>query len=55
MKTLTLIPMQYQGFYFSQPGALFAILVIISVPIIVFYMFVSRHFVQGLMSGAIKG
>jgi raffinose/stachyose/melibiose transport system permease protein len=55
MKTLTLIPMQYQGFYFSQPGALFAILVIISIPIIVFYMFVSRHFIQGLMSGAIKG
>jgi ABC-type glycerol-3-phosphate transport system permease component len=55
MKPLTLIPMQYQGFYFSQPGALFAILVIISIPIIVFYIFVSRHFIHGLMSGAIKG
>ncbi|GHV26773.1 sugar ABC transporter permease [Spirochaetia bacterium] len=55
MKTLPLIPMQYSGMYFSQPGALFAILVLISVPIIIFYMLVSRKFIQGMMSGAIKG
>lgn len=55
MKTLTLIPMQYQGFYFSQPGCLFAILVIISIPMIVFYALVQKNFVKGLMSGAIKG
>jgi len=55
MKTLTLIPMQYQGFYFSQPGCLFAILVIISIPMIVFYILVQKNFVKGLMSGAIKG
>jgi ABC-type sugar transport system, permease component len=55
MKTLTLIPMQYQGFYFSQPGCLFAILVIISIPMIVFYALVQKNFVKGLMSGAVKG
>jgi len=55
MKTLTLIPMQYQGFYFSQPGRLFAILVLISIPMIVFYALVQKNFVKGLMSGAVKG
>lgn len=55
MKTLTLIPMQYQGFYFSQPGCLFAILVLISIPMIVFYALVQKNFVKGLMSGAVKG
>lgn len=55
MKTLTLVPMLYQGQYFSQPGALFAILVIISIPMIVFYILVQKYFVQGLMSGSVKG
>jgi raffinose/stachyose/melibiose transport system permease protein len=55
MKTLTLVPMQYQGFYFSQPGALFAVLVIITFPMIVFYIAVQKYFVSGMMSGAIKG
>ena len=55
LKTLTLIPMQYQGFYFSQPGCLFAILVIISIPMVVFYALVQKNFVKGLMTGAVKG
>lgn len=54
MKTLPLVPMQYQGTYFGQPGALFAILVIITIPLIIFYIVVQRYFVQGLMSGAVK-
>lgn len=55
LKPLTLIPMQYQGFYFSQPGCLFAILVLISIPMIAFYAIVQKNFVSGLMSGAVKG
>lgn len=55
MKTLPLIPMQYKGFYFSQPGALFAILVLTTIPMIILYILVQRNFVRGLMSGAIKG
>ena len=54
-KTLPLIAQQYQGMYFSQPGALFATLVMITVPMIVFYICVQKNFVKGLMSGAIKG
>lgn len=55
MKPLPLIPMQYSGMYFAQPNSLFAILVLVSVPMILFYVFMSRKFMQGLMSGAIKG
>lgn len=55
MKPLPLIPMQYSGMYFSQPNSLFAILVLVSIPMILFYVIMSRRFMQGLMSGAIKG
>jgi raffinose/stachyose/melibiose transport system permease protein len=55
MKPLPLIPMQYSGMYFSRPNALFAILVLVSIPMILFYIFMSKKFMQGLMSGAIKG
>lgn len=54
-KTLTLVPMQYSGFYMANPGALFAVLVIIAIPLIVLYVAVQRYFVAGLMAGAIKG
>ncbi|BCL73071.1 sugar ABC transporter permease [Vibrio nigripulchritudo] len=55
MKTLTIIPMQYSGFYMANPGALFAILSIIAIPLIVLYIVVQRAFVRGLTSGAVKG
>jgi raffinose/stachyose/melibiose transport system permease protein len=55
MKTLPLVPMQYQGFYFSQPGDLFAILVVMTLPLIVFYILVQRYFVAGFLGGAVKG
>ena len=54
-KPLPLIPMQYSGMYFSQPNALFAILVLVSIPMILFYIVLSRKFMHGLMSGAVKG
>ncbi|MDR1287206.1 MAG: carbohydrate ABC transporter permease [Treponema sp.] len=54
-KPLPLIPMQYSGMYFSRPNALFAILVLVSIPMILFYAVMSRKFMQGLTSGAIKG
>ena len=53
--TLPLIAMQYQGVFFAQPGALFATLVMITIPMIVFYICVQRYFISGLISGAIKG
>jgi raffinose/stachyose/melibiose transport system permease protein len=54
-KTVTLVPMQYSGMYMANPGALFAILVIIAVPLLVLYVFVQKYFIAGLLSGAVKG
>ena len=54
-KTVTLVPMQYSGMYMSNPGALFAILVIIAAPLLVLYGFVQRYFIAGLLAGAVKG
>lgn len=52
-KPLTLVPLAYQGTYLSQPGSLFAILVLISVPIVVVFLSVQKLLVNGL-AGAIK-
>lgn len=53
LKPLTLVPLAYQGIYLSQPGALFAILVLISVPVIIVFLATQRFLVAGL-SGAVK-
>jgi raffinose/stachyose/melibiose transport system permease protein len=55
VKTITIVPMQYAGLYMANPGALFAILAIIAIPLIVLYILVQRAFVQGLIAGAVKG
>jgi ABC-type glycerol-3-phosphate transport system permease component len=53
LKPLTLVPLAYRGTFLSQPGALFAILVLISVPIVAVFLAVQRYLVNGL-AGAIK-
>jgi raffinose/stachyose/melibiose transport system permease protein len=55
MKTLTIIPMQYSGLYMANPGALFAVLTLIALPLILLYVLVQRAFVRGLLAGAVKG
>lgn len=55
MKTLTIVPMQYSGLYMANPGALFAVLALIALPLIVLYVVVQRAFVRGLLAGAVKG
>jgi raffinose/stachyose/melibiose transport system permease protein len=54
-KTVTLVPMQYSGMYMANPGALFAVLVIVAVPLLLLYTLVQKYFVAGLLSGAVKG
>lgn len=54
-KTLPLIAQQYKGVYNSQPGVLFAILIIITIPMILFYIIVQKQFVKGMTAGAVKG
>lgn len=55
MKTLTIVPMQYSGLYMANPGALFAVLALIALPLIILYVIVQRAFVRGLLAGAVKG
>jgi len=55
MKTLTIVPMQYSGLYMANPGALFAVLTLIALPLIILYIVVQRAFVRGLLAGAVKG
>ncbi|EJB07136.1 ABC-type sugar transport system, permease component [Rhizobium leguminosarum bv. trifolii WSM597] len=55
MKTLTIVPMQYSGLYMANPGALFAVLTLIALPLILLYILVQRAFVRGLLAGAVKG
>ncbi|NMB24805.1 MAG: carbohydrate ABC transporter permease [Firmicutes bacterium] len=55
MKPLILVPIIYNGMYLSFPGHLFAILSICTIPIIVFYLSLQKHFVSGLTAGAVKG
>ena len=54
-KPLILVPLVYNGTYLSKPGALFAILVIVTVPVVVVYVLMQRWFVSGLTAGSLKG
>jgi raffinose/stachyose/melibiose transport system permease protein len=38
----------------ANPGALFAVLTLIALPLIILYVVVQRAFVQGLLAGAVK-
>lgn len=50
---LTRVPMIYSGTTFSEPGALFAVLVMITVPVVLVYVLMQRFMVKGL-GGAVK-
>ncbi|MDR3470714.1 MAG: carbohydrate ABC transporter permease, partial [Devosia sp.] len=51
VKTLTIVPMQYSGLYMANPGALFAVLTLIALPLILLYVVVQRAIVRGLLAG----
>jgi raffinose/stachyose/melibiose transport system permease protein len=55
MKTVPLLPLVYEGPYLTDPGALFAILTVISLVPMIVYAFLQRWFVGGLLSGSLKG
>lgn len=54
-KPLILVPLIYNGVYLTKPGALFAILTIITVPVVLIYLFMQRYFISGLTAGSLKG
>ena len=55
VKTVPLLPLQFEGPYMTDPGALFAILTVVSVVPMAVYVALQRWFVRGLMEGGVKG
>ena len=55
MKTVPLLPLQFEGPYMTDPGALFAVLTVISIVPMLVYIVLQKWFVGGLMAGGIKG
>jgi raffinose/stachyose/melibiose transport system permease protein len=54
LKPLTLVPLVYGGPYMARPGAMFATLVFITVPVVLVYIFMQRYFVSGITGGALR-
>ncbi len=55
LKTLPLGLINFQSQFTSNYGVLTAGLVILTVPVIVVYLFFSRYFIAGISAGAVKG
>lgn len=55
MKTVPLLPLQFEGPFMTDPGALFAVLTLVSVVPMLVYAALQRWFVGGLMTGSVKG
>ncbi len=54
LKPLTLVPLIYSGPYMARPGAMFATLTLITVPVVLVYLFMQRYFVSGMTGGALR-
>ena len=55
VKPLTLVPLVYSGQFLMRPGPMFAILTLITLPVIVVYYLMQRFMVSGLTAGAVRG
>lgn len=55
LKPLTLVPLIYSGQFMVRPGVMFAVLTLITIPVIVVYYLMQRYMVEGLTAGAVKG
>jgi ABC-type glycerol-3-phosphate transport system permease component len=55
LKPLPLVPLIYSGVYMAQPGALFAVLSIMTIPVILVYLLMQRWIISGLTAGAVRG
>jgi len=54
-KPLILVPLIYSGVYLTNPGAMFAVLTIITIPVVIVFVLLQRYFVSGLTAGSLKG
>ena len=55
VKPLTLVPLVYSGQFMMRPGPMFAILTLITLPVIAVYYLMQRFMVSGLTAGAVRG
>ena len=55
VKPLTLVPLVYSGQFMMRPGPMFAILTLITLPVIFVYYLMQRFMVSGLTAGAVRG
>lgn len=55
LKPLPLVPLIYSGAYMARPGAIFAILTIMTIPVILVYFLMQRWIISGLTTGAVRG
>lgn len=55
LKPLPLVPLIYSGAYMAQPGALFAVLSIMTIPVVLVYLLMQRWIISGLTAGAVRG
>ncbi len=55
LKPLTLVPLIYSGQFMARPGVMFAVLTLITVPVILVYYAMQRYMIRGLTAGALKG
>lgn len=55
LKTLTMSALSFQGQYNTSWGPMSAAICITIIPLIVFFLFVQKYFVQGITGGAVKG
>ena len=54
MYMITQAPQFYMGTYTSDTGKIFASLVLISLPVVIAYLFLQKYFENGMTSGSIK-
>lgn len=55
IKPLSLVPLIYSGRFVLQPGAMFATLALMTLPVVVVYLGMQRFMISGLTAGAVKG
>lgn len=55
LKPLPLVPLIYSGVYMARPGAIFAILAIMTLPVIFVYFVMQKWIISGLTAGAVRG
>ena len=55
LKTLPIGLLQFRGQYVSNYPVMFAAVVMMSIPLVILYLSLQKHFIRGLAQGAVKG